>query len=314
MPIIKLSVSERRRLSVFITCLLLAFISWVFITLSGKYIYSTKQAIVFKNAPQKRAFRALQPDTVEISLQGTGWQMLFSKMNNSTRPVSVDLHTLEHNDYIALNTQLERINRMKDMNHKIIAFNPDTLYFDFTNRMIKKIPVEPLLDIKYKSQYIATGKITVTPAYITLNGPANIIRNVNIWKTDSLSLTDVHNTIDRQLKLQPVKEGNLSVYPKTVQLHIPVEEYTEKTLSVPVKLVNNPHYDAIKIFPQRIQVTFTVPLSRYAEIDEDFFEATADFSLWKEGYSILPVKITHMPVYCKVVSISPQNVDFLVKK
>jgi YbbR domain-containing protein len=314
MPIIKLSVSERRRLSVFATCLLLALVAWICVTLSGKYVYTSKQAVVFKNTPQKRAFRALQPDTVEISLQGTGWQMLFSKMGSGTRPLSVDLHTLEHSDYIALNTQLERINRMKDLNHKIIAFNPDTLYFDFTNRMIKKIPVEALMGIQFKSQYMAAGKATINPSYVTLNGPASVIENINSWKTDSLKLTDVHQTINTQLKLQLVKEGNLNVYPKSVQVHMPVEEFTEKTLSVPVKLVNNPHYDAVKFFPQRVKITFTVPLSRYAEIDEDFFEASADFSLWQQGYSVLPVKITHLPVYCKVISLMPQNIDFLVKK
>ncbi|MBS7563615.1 YbbR-like domain-containing protein [Mucilaginibacter sp. Bleaf8] len=314
MPIIKLSVSERRRLSVFITCLLLAVVAWVFATLSEKYVYTTRQAIVFKNAPQKRAFRPLQTDTVEISLQGTGWQMLFSKMDHGSRPIPVDLHTLDHNDYIALNTQLERINRNKDLNHRIIAFNPDTLYFDFTNRLTKKVPVLPLQAITYKKQYMVTGKVTVQPAYVVVNGPGNVIENVNHWLTDSIKFTDVRQTINTIVRLQPVKSGNLNVYPKMVQVRIPVEEFTEKTLDIPVKVSNNTHYDAVRIFPQKVRVTFTVPLSRYTEIDENFFEANADLSLWHQGYSVLPVKITHMPAYCKIVSTVPQNVDFIIKK
>jgi len=314
MAIIKLSVSERRRVSVFITCLLLAMAAWVLTTLSGSYNFTVKQAINFRNTPQRRAFKALQPDTVEATMQGTGWQMLFSKVNAFDHPITIDLHTLEHSNFIALNTQLPQINKAIDVKHKIIAFSPDTLYFDFTNRVIKKIMVEPVLNIKYQQQYQESGKIQVKPAYVTINGPGNVINGIKTWKTDTLTLNNVNNTVSTSLALQPVKEGNISVYPKTVQLRVPVEEFTEKTLSIPVKLINNPHYYNVKVIPQHIKLTFTVPLSRYMELDEAFFEATADFSLWEQGYTVLPVNITRLPAYCRVVKIEPRNVDFLVKK
>lgn len=314
MAIIKLSVSERRRLTVFITCLLLALVAWVFATLSGTYNFTVKQTITFKNTPLRRAFRALQPDTVEATMQGTGWQMVFSRVNINNLPVVIDLHTLEHSNFIALNTQIPQINRSRDANHKIVAFTPDTLYFDFTNRMVKKVRVEPVLAINYQPQYAPSGKININPAYITINGPGNVIEKIKTWKTDTLKADKVNDKINTTLNLQPVTEGNINIYPKMVQVQLPVEEYTEKTLRIPVKLINNPHYYNIKIFPQHVSITFTTPLSRYMEIDEDFFEASVDFSLYEQGYTVLPVTITRLPAYCRVVSITPRNLDFLVKK
>jgi YbbR domain-containing protein len=314
MAIIKLSVSEQRRLSVFFTCLLLALVAWFFATLSGTYSFKVKQTLLFKNVPQRRAFRALQPDTVEATMQGTGWQMIFSKINKEEQPITVDLHTLEHNNFIALNQQTNQINKTRDATHKIISFDPDTLYFDFTNRVVRKIKVEPVLNIKFQPQFAVSGKITVKPAYVTMNGPGNVIEKIGTWKTDTLKLTKISDNISATLAIQGPKEGNLSIYPKTVQVHIPVEEYTEKTLKIPVKLVNNPHYYNIKIFPQYVQVEFTTPLSRYVELDENFFEATVDFNLWEQGYNVLPVTVTRLPAYCKIISIQPRNIDFLVKK
>ncbi|MVN92318.1 YbbR-like domain-containing protein [Mucilaginibacter aquatilis] len=314
MPIIKLSVSERRRLSVFITCFLIATVAWILATLSGTYSFTVKQAITFKNAPQKRAFRALQPDTVEAIMQGTGWQVLFSKVSSSTEPVKVDLHTLEHSNYIALNTQIAQINKVMDARHKIIAFTPDTLYFDFTNRVVKRVPIEPVLNLTYQQQYQQSEKIQLKPAYVTLNGPGNVIEHITSWKTDTLKLDNVNQPINTTLGLQPVKEGNISIYPKSTQLKVPVEEFTEKTLSIPVKLINNVHYYNVKMVPHRVNITFTVPLSRYTELDEDFFEATADFGLWEQGYTVLPVNITRVPAYCRIVKTVPRNINFLVKK
>ncbi|CAN5337117.1 hypothetical protein BH09BAC6_BH09BAC6_14360 [soil metagenome] len=107
----------------------------------------------------------------------------------------------------------------------------------------------------------------------------------------------------------------MSVYPKSVLVTLPVDEFTEKTLLIPVKLINNRNYYDVKLFPLKVKVTFTTTLSRYAETDEDFFEATADLDFWKQhGYTVLPVAITKIPPYCKIIRIEPRNIDFIVRK
>jgi hypothetical protein len=128
-------------------------------------------------------------------------------------------------------------------------------------------------------------------------------------------MRDVGENINTRVNLQSVKEGNLNVYPKTVQVIIPVDEFTEKTLELPVKLINNHNYDNIKVFPQKVRVTFTTALNRYPDMTEDLFEATADLDLWRDhGYRTLPVKLTRFPPFCKIVKISPANIDFIIKK
>src|ERR1700751_3280608 len=128
MALIKLSASERRRVSAFFTCLLLAFLAWVFTTLSNTYKFTVREVLTYKNTPHRRAFHALQSDTVKATLQGTGWQMLFQKMDYSNKNITVDLHNLENKDYVVLSSQLKQINENKDFDQPIISFEPDTLY------------------------------------------------------------------------------------------------------------------------------------------------------------------------------------------
>jgi YbbR domain-containing protein len=315
MAFVKLSASERRRLSAFFTCLVLAALAWVFTTLSNTYNFTVKEVLSYKNAPQKRAFHSLQPDTINTTLQGTGWQMLFSRMNNANKTISVDLSTLENKDYVVLSSQLKQINDKKEFDEQVVAFSPDTLYFDFSNRAVKRVPVQLVSDIKYQRQFAQSNDISIKPSYVTLSGPGNLIDNIKVWNTDSLRLDSVNETVKTRLDLQQAKEGNIGIYPKSVQVVIPVDEFTERTISVPVKLINNGDYYKVKVFPQKVKVTFTTSLSRYAEMDEDFFEASADLSLWRDrGYTTLPVKLTRVPSYCKIVKIEPQNIDFIVRK
>jgi len=127
MAIVKLSAIERRRASVFVTCLVVAAIAWVFVSLSNPYQYTTRQAIIFKNMPQRRAFLSLQSDTVNVTMTGNGWQMLFSKMNPANRVISIDLHTLENKSFVVLNSQLKQINQGRDSDNLVLSINPDTL-------------------------------------------------------------------------------------------------------------------------------------------------------------------------------------------
>jgi YbbR domain-containing protein len=314
MAIIKLSAIERRRLSAFFTCLVVAFIAWLVTVLSNPYKYTIKGILDFKNTPQKRAFHPLQSDTVNVIVNGTGWDMLFSKMNTGNKYVNVDLSSLENKSYVILSSQIDQINS-REGSQPITSLNPDTLYFDFSNRKVKRIPVHLITALKFGHQFFQSGDISLNPAYVIINGPANVIDKITSWDSDTLKMDSIDETIKTQADLQRITEGNLSVYPKSVQATIPVDEFTEKVLEIPVKMVNNRDNLDVKIFPQKVKITFTTALTRYEETDEDFFEATVDLDLWRlHNYKVLPVMISKIPGYCKIVKIEPANIDFIIKK
>jgi hypothetical protein len=48
---------------------------------------------------------------------------------------------------------------------------------------------------------------------------------------------------------------------------------------------------------------------------EELFEANADLDMWRKyNYSVLPVMLTKLPEFCKIVKIEPRNIDFIIKK
>ncbi|WP_461453023.1 CdaR family protein [Mucilaginibacter sp.] len=314
MAIIKLSANEQRRLSAFFTCLVLAALAWLCITLSNPYNYTVKRVLSYKNIPQKRSFHSLQSDTVDVTIKGTGWQMLYTMMHGSSNVLYADLSPLSNGNYVVLGLQQTQIVD-GDANHEVVNFNPDTLYFDFLNRMEKRVPIKLLSRISYQQQFAQANNPILRPSYINIVGPTERLNKITEWDTDSLIVKKASETIRTRVNLQPVNEGNITIYPKSVDVVYPIDEFTEKTLQIPVKLINNNEFYNVNMFPQKVTVTFVTSLRRYAETDEDYFEAEADLNLWKNnGYSTLPVKLTRMPPFCKIISVNPQNIDFIVKK
>jgi YbbR domain-containing protein len=315
MPIVKLSKSERRRLSVFFTCLVLAMVAWLITVLSNRYTFTAKAVVNFVNFPQKKAFHPLQSDTLDATIEGTGWQMLFSKARFMTWNVVADLKALESRNYIVMSSQLKLINANLVRNQQIVAFSPDTLYFDFSSRSTKRVPVELQSQLHFKQQFAISGDIKVKPEYITVTGPTENIRNIKAWKTDTLQASDLSEQLVKRIRLETEKEGNISIYPKTVEVTVPVEEFTEKVVEVPLKLINNKQYYNVKMFPGKVKITFTTSLNSYATINESFFDAIVDLNQWKQlNYHTLPVQLVKTPPFCTIVKIEPQSVDFIIRK
>lgn len=316
MPILKISRAERRRISAFCTCLILAALAWIFVMMGKSYTFPVKVALNFKNHPERKAFYALQADTVLATVGGTGWQKLFSNIHlTKSRSVSVDLKKLEVQNFIVLSNQLNTINSKPLKEQQIFSFSPDTIYFDFTARKEKRIPVKLKTNLSFQQQYARSGDVLLNPDFVTISGPAAYVDSIKSWPTDYLVVKKASNDINTTLKMPSPQENNVNIYPKTVSVHIPVDEFTEKTLEVPVKLLNNRTYSEVNLFPQKIKITFMVSLNNYAAINTDFFEVVADLNSWQlNGTQTLPVQLKQQPDYCKIVSLQPANVNFIVRR
>lgn len=315
MPLIKLNKLERKRLGTLIACLICAIGAWLFMALNGKYKYVAKTELLYKDEPQNRAFKPLQPDMVNLQVEGTGWQLLFSRLRVKPQSITVSLEKLNNRSYILFSDQLEQINKQLETSQRVISVKPDTLYFDFSKRTIKRIPIKLVSDLSFVKQYGVASQIQLTPSYVNISGPQEELAKISQWYTDTLKLADLQQTVNTRLAIKQTNSNNVSVYPSSIGVKIPVDEFTEKTVDVPLKVINNNDYFDVKLYPKKVQVTFMVALSSYQEVDEDFIEATIDLDEWKNlHHDKLTVKLTRFPEYCSLVKVVPRKINFIIEK
>jgi len=304
---------KRRKFALFITCLSLAILAWLFFAMSNRYVYKIPTRVHYINSPKKKAFHSLQSDTVLLQIEGTGWQLLFSRMRISPHNIGVNLEKLNTKNYITFSEQLNEINSQVGSNQRVVSVMPDTLYFDFSARNTKKIPVKLTYNFQYKWPYNISGPVQLIPEYVTISGPPEDLAHIDYWLTDSLKRTEVESDISTKILLKRNQKANISIYPTIVNVKIPIDEFTEKSLLISLKVLNNSGYD-IKLLPEKVKITFLTALRNYSKIDRESMEATIDMDYWQnKGYGQLPVKLSRFPGFCKLVSIEPQIVDFIIK-
>lgn len=299
----------------FFMCLAFALCAWLFFALSNSYVYQARTVVRFVNFPQNKAFHSLQSDTVKLQIEGTGWQLLFSKLRIKPQSVDIDLKELNKQTFVNLSDQLGYINQQFSSTQKIVYVQPDTLYFDFSSRAIKKVPVELVSDILFVKQYGISDSVKINPAYVTVTGPKEDLSKIRAWKTDTLTAKNVIRNISTKIPLKRPSMANINIYPSYAEVKVPVDEFTEKTIEISIKVRNNRNYHEIKLLPEKVKITFLTALSNYSKFDRDFFEATVDLDNWSQrSYKQLPVVLTRFPAFCTLVRIEPQTVDFIIKK
>jgi len=315
MPAVNLNKAQRRKLSIFVKCLVFSFLAWALFAISNSYVYTVESGVQYVNAPENRAFHPLQSDTVSIRLEATGWQLLFSRLQSAVQTVQVDLSGLENRNWIVLGNQLGFINRQFPVNQRVISVSPDTLYFDFSKQTERKVPVKPIYDLHFSKQYGIIDQLRITPEYVTITGPLEDVVEIEQWETDTIRLSNVNSDIRAVAHLRQNRRANINVYPTTVEVTIPVGEVTEKILEVSLKAENAKQFSAVRLLPSKVRLTVMVSLRDYARVTTNAFEAVVNMEEWQDlGVKKLPVIITKMPEFCKLVKVEPQNVDFFVRK
>lgn len=315
MGLIKLTAVERRKISIFFTCLIFAIITWLFFSLSNNYEYEVKTVVNFKNLPVNKAFNPLQSDTVLLTVQGTGWQLLFTRLRIYPRDVRVDLKSLNKNNYVTFTSQLRSINAYYSSEQRIISVQPDTLYFDFTTRQVKKVPVNLVSKLSFVKQFGQSAAVIIKPDSVTVTGPLEQLQKIDYWSTDTFSKKEISNAVVDKISLKATDAPNITIYPPLTEVKIPVEEFTEKQLLVPIKVINNNQYYNVKLIPDRVKVTFMVALSDYERTNEDDFEAVVDLNNWKNyKATMLPIQIVKRKPFVKITWVEPSQVNFMIKK
>ncbi|MGV6944154.1 hypothetical protein [Sphingobacterium kyonggiense] len=306
---------QRRKLSIFLRCVIISFLAWTLFAISSDYNFSKKASITYVNLPENKAFHPLQADTVSVKIKMSGWKMLMERLYPDTAKIQVDLSGLKSRNFIVFGSQIGFINRQFPKDKQVVAVSPDTLYFDFSKQTQRKVPVKAIHSLSFKKQYGIIGATRTIPEYVTITGPLDDVASIEFLETDTIKGKDVNTDVRTVAYLNRQNKTNITIYPTFAEVIIPVGELTEKVIELPVKVENSKGYTSVRILPSKVKATVQLSVKDYNKWSSRDFEAVVDLEAWKDhGVTSLPIIMTKVPDFCQIISLEPQNVDFFVRK
>lgn len=261
------------------------------------------------------------PSELTLNVSGQGYSLLreiFSARQHQLvlKVLSLNFSTIptdSNKSFVLTKTMKEFLQRQMGPEISLNYITPDTLLYNFSTIIRKKVPVEPNIDIEFNRQYMLGSKFIVQPDSIIVSGPKVLIDTISKVQTEYRNFDKTDKSFSTELKLIPY--SGVYFVRKKVILTVPVEKYTESFVMVPIKVLNIPDSMTMKTFPSSIKVSFIISLRNYNKVNVRQFRAIVDY---KEIYlsinNKLKVSLERQPVFVKSISFHPKNVDYIIEK
>lgn len=205
------------------------------------------------------------------------------------------------------------IRQSLDPTTELISLYPDTVSFYFVEKAGKSLKVVVKHEIHPSAQHLVTGDVVAVPSSIMAYAPQSLLDKLDSVETVLLR--------DEGLKSNKVYTVDLKRYEgvrfstNKVKVHVNVEEFTEKWLTVPVTSIGFPANERLLAFPSSVNVSFLVGLSAYERVKASDFEVGVSYDkVIGTTNKQLKLQLIKQPVYVKRVKLQPEVIECLIEK
>lgn len=315
-------IAFRKKIFLFGFFLTISVILWLLIALGKEYNDQIDYPVNYKNFPESKVLTGDLPNHLTLNVNANGFTLLRFRLSSYYIPISFSVNSFKMNHlpgadsssfYLETRLAREHITSQLSSEFTISRITPDTLIFRFSDAREKLVPVVPGFRYTLDKQLILKNQISIEPDSILISGPDFIIDTLPSVLTQDVDFGTISKSRFETTGLQEIKY--LYFKDTEVKVGFETEQFTEKTVQVPVEIINLPKNIGMQAFPRYVQLTCQVGLSNYEKLDGPMFRAHVDYNeILTEQSDKLTVSITRQPVFIQAVRFTPKTVEYIIEK
>lgn len=295
-----------------IICIIIAALLWIIIKLTVEYTVTEPFAIRFTDIP---ADQIIQNENyrVEATMTTTGFKLMnYYLKAPKNREIQLSLKDI---NYKKINFETysyskryleESIAEFINATSNEVQVADELQYFVMSKLASKKVKIIPQTSFDFERQYNYYGEPIAIPDSATVFGTSKDIQDIQYIQTEVVSRKNVIQNIDTKAKLA-LKE-NIQCDVNEVEIVVNVEKYTEAEVEVPITI---PDDTQLHLFPNKVKIRYIVAIKDYPIINDISFKVAIDSeSIFLN--ETLPVKLLLYPNNTQIISINPEQVEYIV--
>jgi len=270
--------------------------------------------------PENRMLIEKLPQTAEMLVNGSGYDLIayiirpnLANIIIDGRYIGVNASSKTGQAFVTTTSSIDFFNR-EHFDIKALNILPDTIFFSFFERGIKKVPVHLNRYLTFDRQFSLSDSIVLQPDSILISGPFATLDSIIRIETEPLILDGLKTSGDYSVKIK--KTSKLITYaPLEIGVHLEIDKFTEAELEVPISIENLPLGDSLEIFPKQVKITYLVSLRNYNKVNPNLFRISADaFDIRNAKNANLLLNVKQFPPYVQGIRIEPETVEFIIRK
>ena len=306
-----------KEIFIFIFFLLLSFGFWLLQSLQQDYERRIKLPLRYKNVPSEWVVTEDNPKEISILLRDKGTTLMYYSWKANFDPVDISVSGLPRLSEYSLNVSgslLETaVSKQLISSTSIISIDPREIVLLYDSLSSRMVAVVENININTKPGFQLSDSIKISHPEVRVYGSRGVLDTLNEVRTKLVKLDNMSKTRDVTAHLdlpKGVKSDN-----ETVKLTIPVEEFTEKKIQLPISCPDIPTDFVLRIFPSTVEVTCNVPLSQFRELTAESLEILIPFGEFEENQATgrIPVRLTKKPSWVISSVIVPNELEFIIE-
>lgn len=306
-----------KEIFIFIAFVLLAFVFWLVQSLQDDAERRFEFTLRYKNIPDEWTLLDNNPKTASVLLRDKGNTLLYYYWNKRIHSIDISITDLQQmsDSLLKIPNRMLELGLAKQLitSTSIVAFEPNEiiLHYDMlSNRMTK---VLSQLSIITKPGFQVSDSIRVSPPEVRLFGSSKILDTLNQIKTKPATLEGLSKTGEINVRLDLPAGVKAAI--ETVKITVPVEEFTEKKIHLPILCADIPDNYVLRIFPSSVDISCNLPISLFREVTEEMLEIRIPFDEFVENQTKgkITVRLTRKPAWISNPVITPNEVEFIIE-
>jgi YbbR domain-containing protein len=314
------SVHNRETLLILFLCLLVATVLWLINALSKDYVTTVVYPVEYVDLPRNKFITNNPPEQFNLRINTQGFTLVKYKLIKNFNPLLIhveaiisDFEPSARGPYVISTKNLsEKVSSQLSMDVELLEITPGVLTLAFDSLDIKQVPIASNIEIGFKPRYGLAAPVSFEPSHVTVTGSHDVIRQIDSVHTVPELFKNVSASFRQKIAL--IIPRQLYIEPDHVILRADIDEFTERTITIPVWVNNQPDSSKVRLFPKEVEISFIIGLSSYTLIKPE------DFSLYVSWEDIvlnkaqLQVKVKKQPSVVNNIKIIPENVEYLIEK
>ena len=306
---------KSRKFFVFLFFFLIAGGFWLLQTLNNDYEAEFSIPVRLRGVPNNTVITSEPASELRIKVKDKGTVLLNYMLGKSFYPVTLDFPDYEgagNHVRIEISQFEKKILSQLNVSTHLLSMKPDTLEYIYATGASKLVPVKLLGTVSAGRQYYLSDTV-FKPDSVLVYAPEEVLDTITAAYTQRIKLENISDTLRQQVSLFTQK--GVKFVPASIEMMLPVDIYTEKTVEVPLHGINFPADKVLRAFPSKVQVTFQVGLSRFRQITADDFHINVSYEeLLRLGSDKYTVRLKNIPEGVSQVRFNPEQVDFLIEQ
>lgn len=299
---------------VFLLFLAITFFLWWSQTMSQSYDTLMKVPIVVSDVPENVRITIPPVKHLTVSLSGKGSSLRKSGRIGSRHVLhvsSAEFTSAQGHASVSTLRLRDSITALLPQSVTIRSISPDSLVYQYVMQRSIMLPVEFEGTTESQDQFFLE-RIEFSPDSILVK----VLDSDTAYHRVVVDAGQILLSSDTVIRTMPIRrEGGVIYSQDEVQMTVLSQQYTEKSLEVPITGVNFPEHLSLKAFPSKASVTVWVKMSDYDRVTASDFRVVVDYNDLTGGdASKARLRIISQPANVRNIRLQTRSVDYLMER